>query len=198
MMTVAYDVEKIIDAIVNALERKERITVAIDGPCASGKTTLASKLHARLGGNLFKVDDFFLRPCQRTEARLAEIGGNFDYERLLYEVISPLKEGETVNYRPYVCYKGEFGEWISSPPERLNIVEGSYSTHPVLGDYADVRIFVTVSPKEQIRRIEDRDPVLLSRFINEWIPKETAYFEKFGIKDRCDIIFETEADSHAW
>lgn len=36
--------ERVQKAINDLLENKEKIIVAIDGPCASGKTTLAKKL----------------------------------------------------------------------------------------------------------------------------------------------------------
>lgn len=54
------------------LERLSRGLVAIDGPCASGKTTLANALGGALGLTVFHMDDFFLRPSQRTPERLAE------------------------------------------------------------------------------------------------------------------------------
>ena len=119
-----------------------------------------------------------------------EIGGNFDRERLLSEVIEPLKNGETVKYRPYVCYKGGFDDVTYVTPERINIVEGSYSMHPALGNYADIKIFVSVPPDEQILRLKKRDPAFIDRFINEWIPKEMAYFEAFDVKKHSDIIVE--------
>ena len=184
------DIAKIIESIKNKLTEKGRVVIAIDGPCASGKSTLARELHSKLGGNLFHVDDFFLRPCQRTAERLSEVGGNFDRERFLSEIIRPLKEEKNVRYRPYVCYKGGFGEEISSPAERVNIIEGSYSMHTGLGEYADLKIFVSISPEDQIERLRRRDPMLIDRFINEWIPKENAYFEAFDVKERCDLTIE--------
>ena len=180
----------IIDKIERILAKNDTVIIAIDGPCTSGKSTLAAELNTRLGGNLFHIDDFFLQSCQRTEERLLEIGGNFDYERFTAEVIEPLKKRETVLYRPYICYKGEFGREIPMRCERVNIIEGSYSTHPRLGDYADLKIFVTVSSQEQYERLEKRNPLLIDRFVNQWIPKENAYFEMFSIKDRADITVE--------
>ena len=44
--------------------------VALDGRCAAGKTTLAARLQQRSGCNVVHMDDFFLRPAQRTKARL--------------------------------------------------------------------------------------------------------------------------------
>ena len=60
------------------LEEKNFVIVAIDGKCTSGKTTLASKLAELYDCNVFHMDDFFLRPEQRTPARFAEVGGNVD------------------------------------------------------------------------------------------------------------------------
>ena len=49
------------------------------------------------------MDDFFLRPEQRTPERYAEPGGNVDRERFLAEVLIPLRAGETVQYRRFDC-----------------------------------------------------------------------------------------------
>ena len=77
--------EKILEAakhqINMLLEEKNFVIVAIDGKCTSGKTTLASQLAEIYDCNVFHMDDFFLRPEQRTPERFAEVGGNVDYER---------------------------------------------------------------------------------------------------------------------
>ena len=56
------------------LEEKNFVIVAIDGKCTSGKTTLASQLAEIYDCNVFHMDDFFLRPEQRTPERFAEVG----------------------------------------------------------------------------------------------------------------------------
>lgn len=43
------------------LAEQEHVFIAIDGPCVSGKTTLARNLNERFGGNVLHMDDFFLR-----------------------------------------------------------------------------------------------------------------------------------------
>ena len=58
------------------LESRERVIIAVDGPCTAGKTTLAAALAAEFDCNIFHMDDFFLRPHQRTPERLAETGGD--------------------------------------------------------------------------------------------------------------------------
>ena len=50
------------------------------------------------------MDDFFLRPEQRTEERLKEVGGNVDRERFLEEVARPL-----TNKKKSFGYRGTAG-----------------------------------------------------------------------------------------
>ena len=96
------NLESVIKQIGDVLTQKDTVIVAIDGKCTSGKTTLASKLAELYDCNVFHMDDFFLRPEQRTPERFAEVGGKVDYERFLAEVLLPLKSSKTFSYRPFV------------------------------------------------------------------------------------------------
>ncbi len=53
--------EAAVRRIETLLAEQEHVFVAIDGPCASGKTTLSRNLNERFGGNVLHMDDFFLR-----------------------------------------------------------------------------------------------------------------------------------------
>ena len=68
---------------IAALNKDKDVLIAIDGKCASGKTTLAERLALKYKANLFHMDDFFLRPFQRSEERLKVPGENIDHERFL-------------------------------------------------------------------------------------------------------------------
>ena len=57
------------EQIDSLLTGNRPVLVAIDGPCTSGKTTLAGKLAEIYDCNLLHMDDYFLRPQQRTEER---------------------------------------------------------------------------------------------------------------------------------
>ena len=83
--------------------QRNQVIVAIDGSCTSGKTTLATCLSEIYDCNVFHMDDFFLRPEQRTQERYAEVGGNVDYERFREEVLLPLKSRKPFSYRPFDC-----------------------------------------------------------------------------------------------
>ena len=78
------DFESILLQRIRAIAAAQpRVLVAIDGRCAAGKTTLTASMQARLECNVFHMDDFFLRPEQRTPERLGPPGGNVDYELFL-------------------------------------------------------------------------------------------------------------------
>lgn len=179
------------EAIDQILENsdKDTILVAIDGKCASGKTTLGNYLQEIYNCNLFHLDDFFLQQHQRTEERLSQVGGNVDYERFQTEVLKPVVKGEDVIYRPYSCMEGRITEEILIKKHRLNIMEGAYSLHPYFNDPYDVKIFMNINEKDQIENIRKRNGEdKLQRFASEWIPKENKYFETFHIADGCVCI----------
>ena len=174
---------------------KEKLTVVIEGSSASGKTTLAEMLREIYSCTVFHMDDFFLRPEQRTSDRYAQIGGNVDYERFLYEVLIPLKKGETVNYSRFDCAKMELQTPMQIKPENLTVIEGVYSMHPEFSGYYDFSAFLDISPELQKERILKRNSTeKAERFFNEWIPLENKYFSATDAKGRCDLVIEIKAE----
>lgn len=139
------------------------------------------------------MDDYFLRPEQRTAGRLDTAGGNVDYERFYSEIVQPLKSGaEQITYQPYDCMTQTLKPQITVYPCSVNIVEGSYSCHPALWGIYDLRIFLTVSPREQLQRIKVRNgDASTIRFQEQWIPLEERYFSAYRIEERCDFRIET-------
>lgn len=185
---VAEELEELIRGISSG---RERTIVAIDGRCAAGKTTLAAELRRRLDCTVFHMDDFFLRPVQRTAARLSTPGGNVDYERFAEEVLLPLRQGGDVVYRPYRCAAGRLGDAVTVTPDRIVLVEGCYACHPALRDSYDLRVMLTVAPEEQLRRLRLRDPQKAEMFRQKWIPLEELYFSSCGGPEAYDWIGRT-------
>ena len=182
-------IDKIQKRIDELLAQKDHVIVAIDGPCTSGKTTLAGKLSEIYDCNVFHMDDFFLRPEQRTPERFAEAGGNVDYERFQEEVLIPLKSGKPFSYRPFDCKTFTLSKPVSVIPQKLTIIEGSYCNHPTFGNPYDLKIFLTITPELQHQRVLQRPQFLHQRFFEEWIPMENQYFEIFQLTDKCDVVF---------
>lgn len=181
--------EKLIEKIIKDSETKSVFIVAIDGRCASGKTTLASEISKVIDCNIVHTDDFFLQPFQRTEERYNEAGGNLDRERLLKEVIVPLRKGESISYRPFLCHSLSLGEEIRLPEKRITLVEGSYSCHPELRAFYDMTVFVTVDKETQRLRILERNgEEKLKAFEEKWIPLEERYFEEYTSEYTADVV----------
>ena len=187
------------DRLVQAIRARltdAPVLVALDGRCGAGKTTLARRLQTELGCRVFHMDDFFLRPEQRTAERLARPGENVDHERFLAEVLSPARQGLPVTFRPYLCQRQALGETVHAAPAPLTVVEGAYACHPALWDCYDLRAFLTVDPDEQLRRIESRSgPEKAAMFRTRWIPLEEQYFAAFSISQRCDILLQSETEA---
>lgn len=168
-----------------------RTVLAIDGRCASGKSTAAMLICDIFDGDTVHMDDFFLPPELRSAERLAEDGGNLHRERFIEEVIPHLRDMREFTYRSFMC--GSAATYADVPrtvrPAEIIVCEGSYALHPEFGNYYDMAIFSDVDPDEQLHRIYERDgEYLLKRFINEWIPMEERYFERFSIRRRCDYV----------
>ena len=180
--------ETIKKRIDELLEQKDMVIVAIDGKCTSGKTTLAGRLAEIYDCNVFHMDDFFLRPEQRTAERFAEVGGNVDYERFMEEVLLPLKAGKPFSYRPFDCSTFTLAEPVSVTPKKLNIIEGSYSNHPHFGAPYDLKVLLTITDELQRQRILRRPVSLHKRFFEEWIPMEQKYIEHFQLHQISDIV----------
>lgn len=182
-------VEEALALIEAARAEKERLIVAIDGPCASGKTTLAASLAGILACPVIHMDHFFLRPEQRTPERLLEPGGNLDRERFAEEVLHPLSKGISFAYRPLICRTMTLGEPIEVPASPVILVEGSYSCHPDLRDTYDLRLFSSVDPDEQKRRLLAREGEAKCKVFKEkWIPMENTYFQACAVPDCCHVL----------
>lgn len=184
--------EKLIE-MISGLPKNKPLIIGIDGRCAAGKTTLAAALQSEIGCAVFHMDDFFLRPEQRTKERLDTPGENVDHERFYEEVMLPLKSGrDVIAYRPYDCSKQALSHEISVQTAAVNLVEGSYSLHPALWGFYDLRVFLTVDPEEQMRRIIRRSGGEKAEiFRDRWIPLEEKYFSAFGTESRCDLSIKT-------
>lgn len=181
---------EIFNSIDSLIRLNNTVNIAIDGNSGAGKSTLAELIRNVYDCNVFHMDDFFLRPELKTEERLKEVGGNVDYVRFRQEVIEGLQSGCEFQYRKYDCSKMAMNEYITVSPKKLNIIEGSYSMHPTLINFYNLKIFLHVDEEIQSMRILERNgAVMLKRFINEWIPLENQYFEVMNIKEQSDLVF---------
>ena len=162
----------------------------LDGPCGSGKTTLAGLLGEFLEGQVVPMDDFFLPPELRREERLSQPGGNLHRERFLEQVLLPLTQGKPLAWDRYDCATGQLIPREGKTGCPL-IFEGSYSHHPAFAEsYRQLgacRVWVDCGEEEQRRRLRERNPEKMKIFLKKWIPLEKDYFLAYDIPLRADV-----------
>lgn len=185
------DILPVLCAIDRSRTAHPMLHLAIDGPCASGKSTLAAALADIYHCPLIHMDDFFLRPEQRTPERLTQPGGNVDHERFTEEIHSPMSRGETITYRPWRCGVGDFGPEVVVPPAPLTIIEGCYSLRRDLRDAYQLRVWVQADwPSRRRRLLERGGQECLARFESQWIPLENRYFKAHDVAQCCHLCLD--------
>lgn len=169
--------------------KKDKVCViAIDGRAAAGKTTMAEQLKDILHGDVIHMDDFFLPVELRTKERFETPGGNIHYERFIEEVLPYISNPKSFSYRRFDCGKMDYSDECTVKNTHFRIVEGSYSCHPLFGNYADISVFVDVESNEQMKRIRCRNSNdIAERYRDIWIPLEEKYFEEYEIDNNVLI-----------
>ena len=185
--------EELIRNIQHQLPTTTPLILAIDGMCGSGKTTLAQYLSTIFDASIIHMDNFFLPFERKTPERLAEAGGNIDYERFLEIAVPALRQRRPFSYTAYNCQTASYDRQIQITSCELIIVEGSYSLHQKFGCYYDMSLFLSVDTEEQLRRLKIRcqNEAKFHRFQTEWIPMETLYHEKQSVLHRADMVINT-------
>ena len=180
--------------ISQRIRTQDHPLVTIDGPCASGKTTLAARLAEMLPAAVVHTDDYVIPHAMKTAERLSLPGGNCDVERLVREVVTPWKNRIPVRIRRYDCKADRFLPEELLPDSDILILEGSYCTLPPIRSEADARIFLDIPREVQKARLESREtPESLKRFHDRWIPLEEAYFTAYRLPDEGCVVIREQA-----
>lgn len=168
-----------VEHALRALDGTDPLLVAIDGPSAAGKSTLAAALAERMGATVVAVDDFY-RPMEATR-RLsldAQTGYElfFDWPRLMADVLDPLVLGEPAIYRCYDPAADAVGDdVVIVEPHGIVIIEGLYLLRPQLRGYWDLVVWVDTPPEIRRRRVGGRAGV--DRDLRARLEASEAWYE---------------------
>lgn len=179
--------------IVQKMQEKRPLLIAIDGCCGSGKTHLAALLEALFPCRVFHTDHYYLPIARRASDWQQQPAGNMDLERLQAEVIQPAQAGATVYQRIFDCATQQLGQPQAVEPAPLNIVEGSYAMHPKLVDAYDLCVFLTCSERQQKARLQAREGAYFEMFERVWIPMERLYHKMCDPLSHHPIVIDTSA-----
>lgn len=153
--------------------------VGIDGCGASGKTTLAARLHAALPGSVVVHVDDFARPGVPTWER----------DRFAAQLLAPLAAGRTARFQRWDWSSDSGQEWIEVPPGQIVLVEGVSSTDVRLEVDWAVTIWVDAPLEVRLGRALARDgEAMMPTWLEQWIPEEDAYVAAQQPQDRVDLV----------
>jgi len=211
--------DALIDRLVSAVEKFPRTTpvrVAIDGPDAAGKTTLADVLAAALveaGRTVIRASlDGFHRPRAERyrQGELSPEGcfaDSFDLEALRVELLDPLGPGGSRRYRVAVfdpaADAAVSSEPSVAPDEAVVVVDGVFLLRRELRSFWDFSVFVSVGVGELLRRARQRDTERFGtveeverRYRQRYLPAQRLYMENEQPLGHAHVIVENDDPSH--
>jgi uridine kinase len=191
--------------------------VAIDGPPAAGKTTLADELAVVLreqGRDVIRatIDDFLFPRAQRYPRGEYSAEGCYfdthDYEALNRVLLDPLGPGGDRRFQPAV-YDRTADAALSppvttAPTNAVLLFDGVFLMRPELIDQWDLRIFVSIALEKTVdravireRRVSRAD--VERRWRERYIPSQRFYFAAVRPTEHADIIVHNdEPQQPAW
>lgn len=195
------------------------VRVAVDGPPAAGKTTLADELAVVLraqGREVIRasIESFLLPRSQRYRRGEDSAEGcyhdSFDFDALHRVLLDPLGPGGDRRFQQAVYDKGTDTALsqpvTTAPADAVLLFDGVFLLRPELIDRWDLRIFVSAAFKETLDRARTRDQNLFRsateverRYRNRYIPSQQFYFDTARPTDHADIIVHNdEPQQPAW
>jgi uridine kinase len=188
------------------------LRVAIDGPDAAGKTTLADELAPlieRSGRPVIRASlDGFHRPRAKRMVRGPESPegyflDSFDYPALRAALLDPLGPGGSLEFRRRV-FDFRTDEPAATPTEAapanaVLVFDGVFLLRRELIDLWDFSIFVAVPFFETQRRAAARDVALfgseeavLHRYAVRYVPGQRLYYDQAHPQEKADVLVDNE------
>jgi uridine kinase len=203
---------EILTRLILEVERSHPARVAIDGPDAAGKTTLADELAPlieRSGRPVIRASvDGFHRPRAARHARGRDSAegyyrDSFDYAALRAALLDPLGPGGSREFRRRV-FDYRIDETVAAPTERaaansVLLFDGVFLLRPELIDAWDMRVFVAVPFSETQRRAAVRDTAYfgseaeaLRAYAGRYVPGQQLYFAEARPQETADVVVDNE------
>lgn len=191
---------------IDRIEADHPVRVAIDGPDAAGKTTLADELVAplrALGRCVLRasIDDFH-RPARARYARGRESAegyyrDSFDLDALREHLLDPLGPGGARRCRRRVFdYRRDAPSEapVETPPaDAVLLLDGVFLQCPRLEGCFELTLFVDVPPETALSRMVARDgaPAEPDHPRNRrYLGGQQLYLRERGPRERADVVID--------
>ena len=196
--------------LIIQIERPHPVRVAIDGPDAAGKTTLAQELAAPLqacGRPVIRASiDGFHNPARvrhqlGTRSPEGYYYDSFNYEALTESLLAPLGPSGSRRYVAEVFDYHTDSEVRSQTREAeenaILLFDGVFLLRSGLLEYWDFKVFVEAAFEITLARAEQRDAVMLGsatevreRYKQRYIPGQKLYFAEARPKERAEVVVD--------
>jgi uridine kinase len=209
------DPEELVDLLADwVLAPGTALRLAVDGPDAAGKTTLADRLAASLvrrGRPVVRASiDGFHRPREERYQRgeLSPEGyylDSFDLARLRSVLLDPLGPGgnrvvRTSLFDHLADLPVESAETLV-PADAVLVFDGVFLQKPELMSCWDLVVFLEISEEEVLRRAEARDlavmgPEVRDRYLRRYLPAHRIYRNQAQPPEGADVVVDNTDPGH--
>jgi phosphoribulokinase len=111
----------------------------------------------------------------------------YDWERLLRDVLEPLRRGDSARYQVYDWEGNRLGVWLYASAAQIVIVEGCYSSRPEFGAIIDFTVLVEADPRMRAKRQAKRGDASTA-WLARWDAAERHYLSATRLRKRADAI----------
>ncbi|MFK5882728.1 MAG: (d)CMP kinase [Candidatus Izemoplasma sp.] len=188
------------DSVINEIFKqitKSKI-VAIDGFGGSGKSTLAKIIKGNLNNiEIIHTDDFYKTKELRQSSKGDFNCENYDYERLIKQVIEPFINNEKITFEKYDWTNDTVNGKYSISNDCILVIEGVQSLRKELINYYDYKIWVETPYDLRLNRGMNRDGEQFRElWVKEWMPSELEYKNDHLPHLNADIILSGEGKNN--
>lgn len=192
--------------VIDQLRPEARIIVAIDGPDAAGKTTLANAVAQRLARPSLRasIDDWHnpreVRSTRGGESPDGYYLDSFDYHALKDRLLHPFRAGLSTVQTSRFDYRADAplaaDAEVGSPAAAL-LIDGVFLLRPELRHCWDLSIYLHVPETVTLARAVVRDAELLGgaqkvrrRYQRRYLPGQALYREAASPLDKADVVID--------
>ena len=122
--------------------------------------------------DIVHFDDFYL-PHSDPEI----IGSNFDWHRLINQVLVPVTKHLNSKYQMYNWVTNKLDDWEKTGDAKFIILEGVTSGRLELREFLNFIIFIESPSETNLKRGIERDGIgIKDIWLKDWMPRELKYF----------------------